>query len=71
MTRASAKEILGNSWIYKQVDHFIALREVALIEAVQNHESALVPPSLPHARHTAYHPPSTAYGTLLGGLDGA
>ena len=71
MTRASAKETLANTWIFKQVDSTLALRERALIEAVQNHESALVLPSLLCARHTAYCLPNAAYRTFFGGLDGA
>ncbi len=71
MTRASAEEILANTWIFKQVDNTVALRERALIEAVQNHESALVLQSLLCARHTAYCSPSAAYGTFFGGLGGA
>jgi hypothetical protein len=42
MTRASAKQLLGNTWLFKQVGDSVALREVALIEAVQNHQSASV-----------------------------
>jgi len=37
MTRTSAKQILADTWVFKQVDDTVALREVALIQAVQDH----------------------------------
>ena len=57
MAQASATEILGDTWIFKQVDGAITLREVALIEAVREHKNALVLPSLSRARGDAYRAP--------------
>ncbi len=37
MTREQALSELAGTWIYKEIDGMIALREVALIEAVQAH----------------------------------
>lgn len=58
MTRASAKEILDSTRLFRQVDDTVALREVALIEAVRKCECALVP--LSKVKHVARQSPRAA-----------
>ena len=57
MTRTFAKQLLADTWLFKQVDDTIALREVALIEAVRTHEMNLA--SIPPTReeYAAYRSP--------------
>ena len=40
MNQDKAREILAETWRFSRVGELIALREVALIEAVRDHEAA-------------------------------
>ncbi len=40
MTKNEAREILAETWRFSRVGELIALREVELIEAVRDHETA-------------------------------
>jgi len=51
--RAVAKQMLASTWGFGEADGTVALREVALIEAVRELERASAPPPLPGAEHTA------------------
>ncbi len=41
MTREQALKELSGTWMFKEVDGNIALRDVALIKAVQDHENQM------------------------------
>ncbi len=43
MTKNEAREALATTWRFDRVDELIALREVALIEAVRAHEATRSP----------------------------
>jgi hypothetical protein len=48
MTRAVAKRILAGTWLFREIDGAIALREVTLTQAVRTHEQTLPPPAYLH-----------------------
>lgn len=58
MTKNEAREALATTWRFDRVDELIALREVALIEAVRAHEatrSPNLPDSFTHADSQPLH----------------
>jgi hypothetical protein len=48
MTRAAAKRILAGTRLFREIDGAVALREVALTQAVRAHERTLPPPAYLH-----------------------
>ena len=60
MTRNEAREMLAETWRFSRVGELIALREVALIEAVREHELARsTGPSVPPTYAQAQPPRSS------------